>query len=137
MTPLRQQMTEDMIARGLAKGTQETYLHAVAELARFHGRSPDLLTPREVQRFLIHLAEERGFAHGTCNSYAHGLRFFYRITLGQEAARFQIPRTSKERRLPEVLSRAEVSSLIEAAASLRDRALLTTTYMARACASVR
>lgn len=128
MTPLRQRMIEDMTARGLAKGTRESYLHAVAELARFHGQSPDNVSAREVQRFLIHLTEDRGFAHGTCNSYVHGLRFFFRVTLGREDTGFQIPRSRKEQRLPQVLSRAEVRALIEAAASLRDRALLTTTY---------
>ena len=128
MTPLRQQMIEDMSARGLARGTRESYLHAVAELARFHRQSPDALSPREVQRFLVHLVEDRGFAHGTCNSYVHGLRFFYRVTLGRHDTGFQFPRSRKEQRLPEVLSRAEVRTLIEAAGSLRDRALLTTTY---------
>ncbi len=89
MTPLRQRMIEDMTARGLAKGTRESYLHAVAELARFHGQSPDNVSAREVQRFLVHLTEDRGFAHGTCNSYVHGLRFFFRVTLGREDTRFQ------------------------------------------------
>jgi len=31
MSPLRQQMIEDMTARGLAKCTRQTYLHAVSE----------------------------------------------------------------------------------------------------------
>ena len=47
MTPLRRQMIEDMIARGFSRRTQKSYLHAVTELARFHGKSPDRLTPRE------------------------------------------------------------------------------------------
>lgn len=132
MTPLRRQMIEDMTARGLAKSTQESYLHAVASLARFYRKSPDRLSAREVQRFLVHLVEDRGLAWGTCNGYVHGLRFFYGVTLGRPAAHleggFHIPRAKEPQRLPEILSRAEVARLISAAARLRDRALLTTTY---------
>ena len=81
MTPLRRQMIEDMTARGFSQATHASYLHAVTELARFHRTSPDELTPRQVQRFLVYLVEERGLAWATCNVYVHALRFFYRVTL--------------------------------------------------------
>jgi site-specific recombinase XerD len=128
MTPLRRQMIEDMTARGLAKATHDSYLHAVRELARFHGKSPDRLTPREVQHFLVHLVEERNFTWATCNGYVHALRFFYRITLGRDDTSFHIPRGKDPLRLPEILSRQEVRALLQAAENQRDRALLMTTY---------
>ena len=83
MTPLRRQMIQDMTVRGFSRATHDSYLHAVTELARFHRASPDRLTPREVQCFLVHLVEDRGLARATCNVYVHALRFFYRITLGR------------------------------------------------------
>ncbi len=128
MTSLRQQMIDDMTARGFAKATHDGYLHAVSALARFHGKSPDQLTPREVQRFLIHLVKERGLTWATCNSYVHALRFFYRITLERDDTSFHIPRGKDALRLPEILSRQEVRALLQAAANQRDRALLATTY---------
>lgn len=41
MTKLRQQMDDDMLARGRADRTRESYLEAVTGLARFYRRSPD------------------------------------------------------------------------------------------------
>ena len=111
-----------------AKATRETYLHAVASLARYHRKSPDQLSARDVQRFMVHLVEDRGLAWGTCNCYVHGLRFFYGVTLGRSAEGFHIPRAKEPRRLPEILGRGEVAALIGAAANPRDRALLATTY---------
>lgn len=128
MTPLRRRMIEDMTARGFAAATHAGYLHAVAELARFHRTSPDRLTPREVQRFLVHLIEDRDLAWSTCNGYVHALRFFYRVTLERADADFHIPRAREAARLPEILSREEVRVLLEAAANRRDRALLATAY---------
>lgn len=87
MTPLRRRMIEDMSARGLARKTKEAYLRAVFRLARYYNKSPDALTMREVQRFLIHLSRDCGLGSGSCNSYAHGLRFFYTVTLTDTSPR--------------------------------------------------
>ncbi len=128
MTPLCRQMIEDLTARGLAKKTKDAYLRAVFRLSRYYNKSPDTLTMREVQCFLIHLSEDCGLGSGSCNSYAHGLRFFYTVTLGRDGVRFHVPRAREPRRQPEILSRAEVRALLGAAKSVRDRALLCVTY---------
>jgi site-specific recombinase XerD len=130
MNLLRQQMLEDMTVRGLSVATRQTYVHAVAELAKFHDRRPDNLTTREVQQFLVHLVEGRGLTWGTCNCYVHGLRFFYRVTLGRNDTDFCIPRAKEPVRLPVILSPGEVRRILDAAANRRDRTLLMTTYSA-------
>ena len=126
MTPLRRRMIEDMSARGLAKKTQDAYLRAVSRLARFYNKSPDALTIREVQRFPIHLSEDGGLGAGSCNSYAHGLRFLYTVTLGRDGVRFHA-RSRELRRRPEIPSRDEVRAVRRAAGTVRDRALLCVT----------
>ena len=55
MTPLRQKMIADMQIRNLATTTQKVYVNRVAELARFHGRSPSDLGIDHVRAFLAHL----------------------------------------------------------------------------------
>lgn len=63
MSALRRQMEEAMAVRGLAHRTRETYIESVAKLARFYGRRPDEISEAEVQRYLLHLLEERKLAH--------------------------------------------------------------------------
>ena len=41
MSALRQRMLEDLQLRGLSARTQEAYVQAVAQLARYYGCSPD------------------------------------------------------------------------------------------------
>lgn len=55
------------------------------------GGSPDRLSEREIQRYLVQLNQERGLSHSTGNQVAVALRFFYRVTLRRPATSFVIP----------------------------------------------
>jgi site-specific recombinase XerD len=130
MTTLQQRMIEDMTVRGLAPSTQQAYLRAVRELTTYYKRSPDTLSSREIQRYLFMLHQERGLTARTCNTIVHGLRFFYRTTLGRSAMRFSLPLAKEPSTLPVILSRHDIRQLFAAAESLRDRTLLQVTYNA-------
>ena len=64
MTPLRQRMINDMTVRGLARSTMASYLRSVTRLARHYRRSPDQISAREVQDFLVFLQQHERIAPG-------------------------------------------------------------------------
>lgn len=128
MTKLRMQMDNDMLVRGMAERTRKAYLAAVARLARHYRRSPDQLSPQEVQAYLVHMLREEQLAWSTCNIAVHALRFLYHTTLGRPAPAFTIPAPKQPQRLPEILSPAEVRRLLESAGTRKQRTLLATTY---------
>jgi site-specific recombinase XerD len=128
MTPLRKKMIDDMVLRGLSERTQQRYVDAVAGLAKFYRRSPDTLGDEEVQRYLLHLRQERGLSASSTNVTLHALRFFFHKTLRREPATFQLPSAREPAKLPEILSRGEVSRMFAAVDNLKHRALLLTTY---------
>ncbi len=128
MSPLRKQMEADMAVRGLAYRTRETYVESVAKLAKFYGRGPDRISEAEVQRYLLHLLEERKLAHSSCNVMASALEFFYRVTLKRRETEFCLPRPRMPAKLPQILSREEVARLIEKTTNVKHRALLMATY---------
>ena len=76
MSELRTRMDNEMIVRGLADRSRETYLAAVAGLARYYNRSPDRVSDREVQAYRVHLREERKLAWSSCHIVLHGFRVF-------------------------------------------------------------
>ena len=130
MTKLRQQMDDDMLARGCADRTRESYLEAVTGLARFYRRSPDQITDAEIQAYVVHLLRDRQLSWSTCNIVVCGLRFFYHITLRRDRTTFTIPTPRRSGKLPVVLSRDEVQRLITHATNPRYRTMLMTTYAA-------
>jgi len=130
MKTLREQMNDAMILRGFAARTQESYLAAVSALAKHYHRSPDLLTPEDIQTYLLHLIVERRLSYSTVNQAASACRFLFDKVLRRPQCRFDIPMAKISRTLPRVLSREEVKRLFAAAPNLRARTLLMTTYAA-------
>ena len=127
---LRTRMEQDLVVRGRSEHTRRAYLRAVADLARYHHRSPDQLSDSEVQQYLRYLIDERCFAWASCRQTVGALRFFYEVTLGRPRRDFSIPLPKAAKRLPQVLSREEVARVLEGTQNLKHRALLMTTYAA-------
>ncbi|HEX3552236.1 MAG TPA: site-specific integrase [Thermoanaerobaculia bacterium] len=128
MTPLRQMMIEEMQLRSYAPGTIEGYVHAVAQLARHYHRSPDTLEEDEVRRYLLYLKLDKKIARGTFSVVLGGLRFFYHKALGREWKSLDVAKPRSEKKLPVVLSRDEVWSVIDAVRVDVYRVCLTTIY---------
>src|SRR5574342_696433 len=128
MTELRNRMDNDLLVRGMAERTRETYLAAVTRLARHYRRPPDQLCPQEVQAYLIHMLREEQLAWSTCSIAVHAFRFLYHTTLGRPEATFTIPGPRHRQTLPEILSPGEVRRLLEATVTRKQRAVLATTY---------
>jgi site-specific recombinase XerD len=121
-------MHHDMVVRGLSERTQKSYTAAVVGLAKFYRRSPDRLTQREVEAYLVHLSEERKLAWNTRSLVTNGLRFFYHTTLGRKQMDFSIPRAKAPAKLPEILSREEVARILSRPRNPKHRVLLMTAY---------
>ena len=82
MTPLRQQMIDAMVLRGLAGRTQESYVSLVAQLARYYHCSPDRLDAAQVKTWLLHRITERHLAYATVNQAVCAIKFFFGTVLG-------------------------------------------------------
>ena len=130
MTPLRQQMHDAMRVRGFALRTQQSYIEAIAKLARFHHASPDRLTPDQVEAWLLHLVAERKLSYSSVNQAASACRFFYATVLKRDRSVFAVPMAKTPQRQPEILGRAELAALFAAAGDLKSRTLLLTIYAA-------
>jgi integrase/recombinase XerD len=128
MTSLRQKMIEDMQLRGLADKTQDAYLWAVRQLAEYYGKSPDQVDEAELRQYLLYLTNEKKVARSTCLVAIHGLKFFYRYTLGRAWPEAAFVRLPTETKLPVVLSRAEVSQVLGQVQRRHYRVCLKTIY---------
>src|ERR1017187_7606137 len=77
MSELRNRMIRDMQLAGLVKGTRREYLRAVRQLAAYYMISPDQLSERNVEDYILYVRDELGVAKGTFAPIFFGLKFFY------------------------------------------------------------
>jgi integrase/recombinase XerD len=131
MTPLRQQLIQELVLGGYSPRTQEAYLHHVYHLAKYYHLAPDRLTAEQVRAYLFYLARERGLSASTLNQAVNAFRFLYERVLGREveALRRALPHPRKEIRRPQVFGIGELERLLTVGCPHpRDRAFLMTVY---------
>ena len=94
--------------------TEETYVGWYRQYVRWHGkRHPQEMGVAEVEAFLTHLAVNRNVAATTQNQALNALIFLYKEVLGMELAGINAQRAKRTRRLPAVLTQAEVGALLK------------------------
>lgn len=130
MTALRQRMQDDLQLRNYSDHTIRAYLHCVTEFARHFHTSPDRLGPEHIRTYQLYLVQQKHVAWATFNQAVCALRFFYHTTLGVAWMIEHIPYPRRQKKLPMVLSRADVAVLLTAPRNLKHRAMLTTLYAA-------
>jgi integrase/recombinase XerD len=128
MTELRRRMIEDLQLHGYAAGTQAAYVQAVRILAEHYRRPPDELTEDQIRGFFLHLIGQRRLARPTLVMYRAAIRFFYETTLRRPLPVFDLIRPENRRKLPVVLSRPEVHSVLQRIRGFRERMCLTLIY---------
>jgi integrase/recombinase XerD len=129
MSELRNQMIRAMELKDFSTKTQQAYLGAVKGLAKFYGKSPDLLNQQEVEDYLLDL-KHSGKSASTRNVAICGLRFLYEKVLDSQDISLSFPTRKKPKILPEVLSTNEVASIIDAPDNIKHRVILMTAYSA-------
>lgn len=128
MTPLRQQMINAMRQRGLSERTHQTYLYAVRQLAKYFHRPPDELTPGDLHTFFVYLVQQKGLSNSSCRLHLNAFRFLYLQVLKWPSFDVAIPFPKRKQKIPELLTRRDVRSIISACDNCKHRIMLLTCY---------
>ena len=128
MTFLRQRMIEDMQLRGLSERTQDSYVRVVRQLAEYYGKSPEQISEEELRQYFLYLRNDNHYASSSCMVALCGIKFFYDHTLGRTWPQLDFIKPRPTKRLPVVLSRAEVQRLLVCLRRSHYRVCLSTIY---------
>jgi len=130
MGKLRDQMEMDMKLRRFSPKTITCYLACMKGVAKHFRKSPAELGDEEIRAYLHYLMEERKASQSVLVQTYSALKFFFENTLQKQWNAIRIPRCKQRRKLPGVLTREEVESILSATKNLKHRAILMTLYSA-------
>ena len=111
---LLDRMREEIRKRHYSRRTEEAYLAWTARFLRFRGnRHPLEVEKTDVEEFLSHLATEKRVAASTQNQALSAVLFFFEHVLGRNLPWINdVVRAKKPRRLPVVLTRQEIQTIL-------------------------
>lgn len=121
-------MIEDMQLRNLTPATQRSYVHYVAEYAKYFRRSPELLDTEAIHQYVLHLVNDRRMSPETVNGCISALKFLYLTTLDMPWTHEYFPSVKRPSRLPVVLSQEEVLLFFDHVTGIKNRAALMVCY---------
>jgi integrase/recombinase XerD len=128
VTHLRKMMLEELQRRNYSDDTIRHYLRAVEEFARHFKKAPDQLGLAELRTYQAYLLKVRKLAVGSVGKPCLCTATLLRAYLKRFEFREFIPYPKDRDQLPSILSKEEVSRLINASGNLFRRALLMTLY---------
>jgi integrase/recombinase XerD len=126
MTPLRQHYIDDLKIAGYSKRTIESYVYSVSKLAQYFNKSPQYITNEQLRNYLLYHKEK--YASNTTTMALCAIKHLFEKTLKRSMPVLNLTRQRKKNKLPSVLSKEEVRTLLTSTRQLRYRALFTIIY---------
>lgn len=113
---------------GKSERTQECYTRAVRQLARFYDKEPAEISEPELEDYFLHRQNVTGWSGATLRIAQAGIKFFFVNVLKRDWHLFAYLNAKRERRLPCVLSREEVFSILDHTSTAYYHAFFSTVY---------
>jgi len=128
MNDWHEQMINKLQLNGMAERTQYGYARAVRQLVEFYGKTPDLISEDELEKYFLHKRNVNKWAQNTLKISYVAIRFFYRNVLKKDWHLFKILRPQTERKLPPVLTKEEVQKIFSNVQIFHNYTYLVTVY---------
>ena len=130
MGRLRDQMLMEMELRSFSANTVDPYLRYVTAFSIHFGKSPAQMGDREIREYLYYLRTEHKASSSSITIAYSALKFLYVETLHREWPIKKHLCPKKEKKLPVVLSREEVTRIFDYIGNLKHSVMLKITYSA-------
>lgn len=119
-------LRQEMKLRGFSQKTIKIYLHYITDLLDKARKGPRAVNAADVRNYLENLADN-GRSSSTLNSAYSALQFYFEKILRRKFFA-HIPRSKKEKKLPEVLAGEEVKQILGAVNNVKHKLLLGLIY---------
>ena len=120
-------LRKELVARKYSPKTVKSYIHYNEEFLKFARKMVNEVTNEDVKNYLFYLAEKKGLSTSSLNIAISALKFYY-SEVRKQSFIYEIKRPKKDKKLPIVLSRDEVSRILSVVTNLKHKTILMITY---------
>ena len=122
---------EEMRLRNYSPRTAKSYTSCIRSFVRYiTPRHPREITDEDIRKYIIYLVEERSYSAASVHQALNALRFLYVELYRRPMALGEVPWPKKEKKLPVILSQAEVARIFDACDNPKHRLMLSLLYSA-------
>jgi len=112
-----------------SENTIKTYSHYFRDfIAAFKNNKLEVITKDEINQYILRLIRENNISSSQQNQRINAIKFYYEKVLKKNREYYQIERPRKERLLPDVLSKDEISRILKVTEYLKHKCLLAIIY---------
>jgi integrase/recombinase XerD len=118
------QLKTELRIRGFSPLTVRNYSFFVDKYLQFTNKNPESLNQEDVKKYIASLYDSK--SKNTIMLAAASIKFLYKEILHKEISNVKMPK--KEKALPEVLTKAEVSKLLSSTETRKSKLILSLLY---------
>ncbi|MDI3535359.1 MAG: integrase/recombinase XerD [Thermosediminibacterales bacterium] len=122
-----EKMKFEMELRCYSPHTQKHYLSHVRLLERHLGKPPDQISPNEIKQYL-HYRIKKGISYSNINISCNAFKVMFNSVLNRNWSDDVIVRPKKQSKLPHVLSKDEILSIMDHITNFKHKTILLTAY---------
>jgi integrase/recombinase XerD len=122
-------LRKELVSRKYSYKTIKGYLYYNRDFINYAGKSSSEIKDEDIKDYLVYLAEEKEAATSTLNQAINALKFYYGTFLKKKFI-YEVRRPRKDKKLPVVLSKEEVSKILALVDNLKHKAILMLVYSA-------
>jgi len=119
MTDYLAQYEKDLLIKGYSNRTRITYTYLLGYYLKHYNSTIDENSCIQIKDYLHYLLHVKKVSQPQMNQCYSALKFFYTTTLRQDWQILKIPRMKRSKKLPEILSKEEIMSLLDVVCNIK------------------
>ncbi len=127
MSKLRHALNQEITLRGYSENTRESYIYALEQLSNYVKQPIGHLTDQDLYQYFRHMTLEKKLSRSTVLLHLNAVNFLYKYVL-HRAFKIDVCWPKSKQKIPELLSKGEVKSIIECVESEKYRVMLMMLY---------
>jgi integrase/recombinase XerD len=121
-------LRRELVSRKYSYKTIKGYFYYNKDFINHVPKNPSEINDGDIKDYLVYLSENKGSATSTLNQAINALKFYYGTILKKKFV-YEVKRPRKDKKLPIVLSKEDVSKIINSVDNLKHKALLMLVYL--------